>query len=138
MPNIDALHLRAEHWQQIAGHLSACLPEEACGLIAGSGDTTDLVIPVENRLHSAARFQMDPQEQWQAFRAIEEHGYNLLAIYHSHPQGPQEPSETDLEEFAYPGVISIICVPSDGSWWARAYFSEHGGYNEVTLSVLYR
>jgi proteasome lid subunit RPN8/RPN11 len=127
-------------WQEIQAHALACLPEEACGLLGGAlgADGTAravLAMPVENILHSPVRFRMEPLAQLRAMQAIEAAGLDLLAIFHSHPNGPQKPSPTDLAEFAYPGVLSLILFPmlnssllasgtpvsSPPAWRARAF-----------------
>jgi proteasome lid subunit RPN8/RPN11 len=38
----------------------------------------------------------------------EDAGLELLAIYHSHPQGPEGPSETDIAMATYPEATYII------------------------------
>lgn len=103
-------------WHEITAHLQRCLPEEGCGLLGGqlspAGDAlVSLVLPVENILHSPTRFRMQPAAQVHAILALEALGLELLAIFHSHPRGPQLPSPTDRAEFAYPGVLSLILYP---------------------------
>jgi proteasome lid subunit RPN8/RPN11 len=131
--------------QAMLDHTAACLPEEACGLFGGRITTDGLVfhaecwLPVENALHSPVRFRMDPTAQLDGFRAIEEAGLELVAFFHSHPHGPNHPSPTDLGEFAYPGVLSLIVSPAaaDG-WQARAYqiegvLSPMAAFSEVEI-----
>ena len=65
---------------------------------------------------------MDAQEQIEAFLEMEKDDQEMLAIYHSHPTGPEIPSETDRAEFAYPGVITLIWFPKDDTWDCRAYW----------------
>ena len=47
-------------------------PEEACGLLAGEVEggfyKTHMVLPITNYLHSHTSFQLDPQEQLDAFK----------------------------------------------------------------------
>lgn len=117
----------------VVKHLAACLPEEGCGLLAGRGGLCSLVVPVENELHSPTAFRMNPQEQLQAFLRIEDKGLELLAIFHSHPRGPQAPSPTDLAEFAYPEALSIIAVPVDGAWTLRGFRLNGHGFTEIEL-----
>ena len=33
-----ALKLKRDHWDMMLEHVRACLPEEACGLLAGDGE----------------------------------------------------------------------------------------------------
>ena len=96
-------------------HCLTCLPEEACGMLGGAFSAgpggpaiAQVALPVTNALHSPVRFRMDPHEQLKAFNRLDEQGLDLVAIFHSHPTGPEHPSLTDLAEFAYPGVFSLI------------------------------
>ena len=118
-------------WQEITAHVQQCLPEEGCGLLGGTlsadgGGSVSAVLPVENALHSRVRYRMEPSAQLQAFFTLEERGLEMLAIFHSHPQGPEHPSPTDLSEFAYPGVLMLILYlpgahQSARDWLGRAY-----------------
>lgn len=119
---------------EMLAHLANCLPEEGCGVLGGSQASVSLVRPVSNDLHSPTAFRMAPQEQLQAFLELDKAGLDLLAIFHSHPNGPQVPSETDLAQFAYPGVLAVICVPVDGGWIVRGFVMDADRVTEVTLS----
>jgi proteasome lid subunit RPN8/RPN11 len=66
------------------------------------------VYPVGNILQSPTAYEMDPRQQVEAMLALEAAGWQLLAIYHSHPQGPELPSATDIALALYPGVAHII------------------------------
>jgi proteasome lid subunit RPN8/RPN11 len=96
---------------QIILHIESCLPEEACGMVGGLEGTARRVIPIENELHSPVRFRMAALAQLHGFDQIEEQGWDLMAIFHSHPQGPPNPSPTDIAEFYYPGTTVIIASP---------------------------
>lgn len=120
------LQLTRAQLDLICAHATTCLPEESCGLIGGSGGIAQRILPITNRLHSPVRFTMDPREQLAAFQLFDREGLDLLAIWHSHPNGPQRPSPTDLAEFAYPGVLYIILSPDERelkwqTWLARAF-----------------
>lgn len=116
-------------------HLAACLPEEGCGLLAGRDGLCSLVFTVENELRSPVAFRMNPQEQLQAFLRMEEDELDLLAIFHSHPRGPQTPSPTDVAEFAYPDTVTIIAVPKDGEWTLRGFRLDGSGFMEIELII---
>lgn len=109
-------------------------PIEACGLLAGKDQHALSVIPISNMLDSPIRFRMDALEQLRAFEQMERDGLDLVAIYHSHPAGPIEPSPTDVAEAAYP-VINIIWAPAIGEWQARGFWIENGQAVEVALSI---
>jgi proteasome lid subunit RPN8/RPN11 len=118
--------------QDVTSHL----PEEACGLVSGKDACSVSVFPVENILHSPVRFRMEPYAQLQAFEEIEEQGLELLAIYHSHPNGPPVPSPTDLTEFAYPGTITLIFSPVNGAWICRGFLLEGGNFREIPVYLI--
>jgi proteasome lid subunit RPN8/RPN11 len=125
--------LSDRHWQIICSHVEACLPEEACGLLAGTGSRVLQVIPVENSIHSEIRYRMDPVEQLRAFQFIEEQGLELIAIFHSHPQGPDRISQTDIAEAYYPETATIIFYPQGREWQARAYKINQSQASEIPL-----
>ena len=110
-------------------------PEEACGLIAGKGNQALEVIAVPNLLHSSVRFRMDPPDQWAAFKRMEEQGQELIGIYHSHPAGPDGPSQTDIQEAFYPEAASLIWSPVQGSWRCRAYRIVSGAVQEIPVAI---
>jgi proteasome lid subunit RPN8/RPN11 len=120
--------LSSTQYQAMLSHVLDCLPEEGCGLVGGVWETEGVVarevLPVENALHSPVRFRMTPEDQLKAFYWLEENELELVAIYHSHPTGPQHPSPTDLAEFAYPGTLVLIWSPGHAGWHLRGYRME--------------
>jgi len=116
-------------------HVTRHLPLEACGLLAGTDQRVEKVIGVRNQAQSPVRFVMDPHEQLRAFDWIESHGLDLLAIFHSHPAGPETASATDIREAAYE-VVHVIWSRSGGGWGARGFWIENGQASEVTLRVV--
>ena len=77
---------------KIISNLEKHLPEEACGLITGKGNLARHHFSITNGLHSPYRFQMDGSEMLNVFEWSEKHDQMLLGIYHSHPNGPENPS----------------------------------------------
>ncbi len=132
----DGLLLSLEHWQQMLQHIRTCLPEEACGLIGGIENQAVLIFPIENEFHSPVRFRMKPEEQLTVFLTLEQNGLDLIGIYHSHPTGPDFPSETDRSEFAYPGTAYLIWYPLDADWKVRAYQMYDEQFIKIPLKVI--
>ena len=102
----------------------AKMPEEACGLVAGKGNHARLVLPVTNVLHEAFRFRMDPEEELKAFISVEEKGWEILAVYHSHPNGIDHPSPSDFEQLTFPGIIYLIWYQNMNEWRCRGYMMQ--------------
>ena len=132
---MDELMLSLEHRQQMLLHVHSCLPEEACGLIAGKQNRAALIIPIENELHSPVRFRMKPEQQLNGFLTLEQAGLDLIGIYHSHPTGPDFPSETDRLEFAYPGTVYLIASFNGMEWKIRGYQMNDKKVIEIPLMV---
>ena len=132
---ITKIHMKRMHWDAMKRHVTACLPEEACGLLSGVGYIVQEVIPITNELHSSTRFLMDPKEQLKAMLRMDEQGYQMVGIYHSHTQGFEGPSETDLKESSYPGVAYLIWSSLDDVWQCRAYLLADDEPTEIAILI---
>src|SRR5690606_34735006 len=94
-------------------HARARPGEEVCGLLGAKDGAFTSFHPVTNVADDRARrFLMDARGQIDAMRRMREDGEELLGIFHSHPQGPGEPSAEDLAMAAYPGTIYFIAAPA--------------------------
>lgn len=124
-----------DQWQEMLDHVHQQIPLEACGLLAGTNDRVEKIIPVRNQAQSPVRFVMDPHEQLKAFDWIESSGRHLLGIFHSHPAGPESLSHTDIAEAAYE-VIHIVWSRKESQWQARGFWIENGRASEVPLQIV--
>lgn len=102
------LHMLKRDYAALLAALRDVLPEEGCGLLGGRNGRVLRTIPVTNIHHSATRYAMEPAEQVRGMLALEAAELTLLAIYHSHPQGPAAPSATDLAHWHYPDAAQLI------------------------------
>jgi proteasome lid subunit RPN8/RPN11 len=119
-------------------HLLAVYPEEGCGLLAGysSDGVATAVYPIENIASTPqTRFLMAPQSQLDAFLDIETAELDLLAIYHSHPHGPDTPSATDMAQAYYPDLTQIIVSLAQTRPGARAFRVTQTDFHEIVLLV---
>ena len=93
----------------VIAHARRESPREACGVLAGERQRVRRVYRLHNvATEPASRYLADPVEQLQAFHDLEGCGWELLAIYHSHPCSPAWPSPTDLELAYYPEARYVI------------------------------
>jgi proteasome lid subunit RPN8/RPN11 len=129
---VTKLILTREAWQAMRRHISRRAPLEACGLLAGMNDRVESTYGIPNAERSPVRFRMEPRAQWRAFQRMEAAGLELVGIYHSHPKGPDRPSQTDIDENMYP-VVQIIWFRENGIWRARGYNIEAGNTVEIAL-----
>jgi proteasome lid subunit RPN8/RPN11 len=121
---------------QLIAHLQSVYPEEGCGLLAGSNGQVSQQYPIENILHSQTAYEMDALQQVNTMLAIEARDEALLAIYHSHPNSPAFPSETDIALAYYPEALSLIVSLTDrAAPIIRAFQIKDGLVFEVPLII---
>jgi proteasome lid subunit RPN8/RPN11 len=99
---------------EMVAHAREDLPNECCGMVGGADGEASVVIPVINSAASPLRFEMDPQGQYNALKAIEDAGKEMLAIYHSHTKSAAYPSQTDVNQAVnWPDAIWVIVSLED-------------------------
>lgn len=122
-------------YREMVEHVQLNLPEEACGILAGRDALVEKILLVTNQAHSPVRFYMEPLALFRALEWIDSAEMDIIAIFHSHPQGPQEPSETDIKEFLYEGSATIILSPGQEGWNVRGFDIRDGRYEEIELII---
>jgi proteasome lid subunit RPN8/RPN11 len=133
MINDRKIIIHPELIDEMRDHVRQCSPEEGCGILAGNERIASKIYRITNALHSPIRFQMDANEQVKAFLEIESLGLEIIAIYHSHPEGPSIPSETDLAEYAYPDVVSIVWFKINDEWNYKAYMLDEKHFEDISV-----
>lgn len=95
--------IKKTDYEKIITHAKNCLPEEACGLIAGREENgvkyIEEVYFLENTDHSNEHFNISPQDQLKAIKDMRSKGLTPLGNWHSHPESPSRPSEEDKRLF---------------------------------------
>jgi proteasome lid subunit RPN8/RPN11 len=66
---------------------------------------------------------------------MEAAGLDLAAIFHSHPNGPAEPSATDVAQAYYPEAAYLILSPAAAGWQGRAFTIADGRVTEMPVRV---
>jgi proteasome lid subunit RPN8/RPN11 len=92
----------------IVAQAKAELPNEACGLLAGAGDTVRRHYPLINTDHSPEHFSFDPKEQFITLKEARKEGWKIIANYHSHPSTPARPSDEDIRLAYDPNIVYVI------------------------------
>jgi proteasome lid subunit RPN8/RPN11 len=132
---MDELRLPSSLLEEMIAQAEAQYPEEACGLISGRDGVADSLYPVENIHHSPVAYEMEPLGQVRAMLAIEAGGLDLLAIYHSHPDGPARPSATDVALAYYPDSAYVIISLADRERPSvRAFMIQEGQVTEIAVA----
>lgn len=94
------LHVSAMIMKQIGEHAIACYPEEACGLLVGSGATNTVLEfhPTENTAKSARVYTINAREHLIIEREAENAGLEVIGVIHSHTHTEAYPSGTDVAQ----------------------------------------
>ena len=100
-------------YQDIVDHGLREFPNEACGLIAAKEGILTRVYAMTNVDASPVSYRLDPKEQLKVFNDIEERGWELWGIYHSHTHSQAYPSETDRRQAFYPEARYLIVSLED-------------------------
>jgi proteasome lid subunit RPN8/RPN11 len=131
------IQLRIEDWGAMYEDVTRRAKVEACGLVAGVGGVSAAVRAIPNIHNSPYRFEMEPSAQVSAQLEFYASGWDLLAIYHSHPVGDAFPSETDVRAVAYPDVVYLIWARDEhGAWFCRGYWLGTGDIVPVVLGIV--
>ena len=108
------LHISEVHLRAIEAYAEAHYPEEAAGLILGdeAGEKREAreILPLPNRREAGERghrYEIDPLETLAAENQADALGLKVIGVFHSHPDHPAAPSQTDLH-FAVPWYSYLI------------------------------
>ncbi len=126
-PMASRLNLPQALLEQIDEHALAEYPDECCGLLLGrstdGGNEVVRLHPVDNQRQDAAhhRYLIAPEDYLRAERQAFQLGIDLVGVYHSHPDHPAFPSETDLVQ-AWPNLAYLIVSVLKGAVEQRRSF----------------
>lgn len=132
--------------RQVVDAAEAAYPQEACGLLAGRqhpNGTVEILRahPSANLGRAPDRFEIDPRLWVDLARALGKGSTKVIGLYHSHPDGPAQPSAVDLEAAWGEELIWLIVSVArrdDGGGQAihvTAHILDHGGrqFRELPL-----
>jgi [CysO sulfur-carrier protein]-S-L-cysteine hydrolase len=121
---------------ELIQHARDDLPNECCGIVASENGAAVKVFRASNAEASPVRYSLDPREQYRITMEIEDQGWELGAIYHSHTRSEPYPSQTDVNLAFYPDAIYVIVSlrkPDDPE--VRAFRIADERIEEVQLAV---
>ena len=128
-------------YDEIIKYAKEHLPEEACGLIAGSEDeegnrVIEKLYFLENIDHTNDHFTLDPKDQMQAIKDMRSLGLKQLGNWHSHPESPSRPSEEDIRlSFDSKASYMILSLMAENPV-LNSYHVENGGYEKEDLRII--
>jgi desampylase len=111
---------------------------ECCGLLAGQGGIITHVFPAENVASDPARnYEIAPSEIIRLMREFRAAGLEFLGIYHSHPDGENQPSSRDLELAYYSEEAYFIVSPRpDAPKPVRAFSIRDRRATELKIEIV--
>lgn len=127
--------LRAE----LQTHVRAGYPCETCGLLLGrrSNGQRDVsrVLPARNlnQERSLDRYELDPKDYLAADREARASGEEIVGIWHSHPDHPAQPSDTDLAAAWPEWSYLIVSVSAEGVLDLRSWRLSKDGFAEEDI-----
>lgn len=117
-------------------HATRELRRECCGLLAGSNGVITRAFSATNVAREPSKnYEIAPEELFRLMREIRAAGLELMGIYHSHPNGNNEPSPRDIERAYYSDVAYFILSPQATAAAARAFAIRDGCVNESKIEI---
>jgi proteasome lid subunit RPN8/RPN11 len=99
---------------EVVAHCLQGRPNEACGILGTRNGEVVGVFPMTNSAASPVRYALDPREQLAVYNALEDQGYELGGVFHSHTRTEAYPSPTDVrlasEDVPYV-ILSLVTDP---------------------------
>ncbi len=150
----EAVHVRAEILERMLQEARREPGQECCGLLGGTGGVITTIFPARNALASGAgaisrtfpagkalagarAYEIAAGELFRIFREMRDAGLQHLGIYHSHPEGDNQPSPSDIERAYYPEAAYFILSPQpDAPRPARAFTIRDGKVTELRIEMV--
>ena len=130
----------------IVGQARAEYPNEACGIVTGTGPAAAggaplAYEPARNRAASPYRYEIHPEDLYRIHLATEDDDHVFWAIVHSHVKSPAVPSPTDVGLALYPDALYVLVslvaeqAGPEGEPPLRAWRIVDGVVHEVGLEI---
>lgn len=116
---------------------AAAVPEEACGLLFGTGERIDRASVAANVAADPRRhFEIDPAALFAALKAVRAGGERIVGYWHSHPSGNTRPSRTDAAMAAGDGRLWLIAGYTGVALWrAVEAGAVHDRFDPLEISI---
>ena len=113
-----SVEISREALENMINDLEGAYPDEGCGFLFGRDEVVRNIVEARKVVNSKEgdkrrRFEVQPIDYMKAELYADENNLQLVGIYHSHPNHPARPSETDLKQ-AFPVFSYIIVSVNDG------------------------
>ena len=137
--------MTAEHSASLLAHALDGYPFEVCGVLVGRAEDRSVrrVVRVANQEQEEprVRYVIAPEDLLRIQKEARAGGDEILGFYHSHPDHPARPSETDRRiaaEGLSDGVIHVVVAVDGGQRATPAawvFRDARGGFEPEPLEV---
>jgi len=104
-------------------------------LLAGRAGVILRIFPAVNiAAHPATNYEIAPAEVCAFMRQMRAEKLDFLGIYHSHPNGKNEPSPRDIER-AYYSEAAYFIVSRQENPAVRAFAIKDGNVQELKIEI---
>lgn len=118
---------------ELIAHAEEEAPNECCGYARGRDGELERTFRAQNPRRSPYGYELDSKSLLAA-NDFDDEGYQV-AIYHSHPRSPAEPSQTDINLATYPHWTYLIVSLADEPH-VRAWRIADGKVDEEPIEVV--
>ena len=131
--------IKKQDVEEMISYAREKLPQEACGLIAGSDYGDERVIEKVYYLTNIdEHFSLEPKEQLQAVKDMRARGLKPIGNWHSHPESPSRPSHED-KRLAYDSKASYLILSlMEKEAVLNSFHVENGETEKESLEILNR
>ena len=132
----DMLNINEKYAKEMVTHALEDDPNECCGILAGKDGEVLKLYRMNNIEASPYRYRMDPKELLNVYREIDDGGWDIVAIYHSHTHSEAYPSATDVRLATWPESRYILVSLLDKeNPPIRAFHIEDGTVTEEDVII---
>jgi proteasome lid subunit RPN8/RPN11 len=122
-------------WDELVAHAREEKPNECCGYLKLEDGSVAQVFRSENERGSPYGYELGFDALMGA-NDLDDEGFGV-AIYHSHPRSPAEPSQTDINLAQYPDWLQlIVSLEDDDDPRVRAWKIADGSVEEQAIDLV--
>lgn len=129
-----------EHMEQLFKQAADELPNECCGILAGSKENGSILVtevfPMENLDKSPEHFSIEPRALFSLHKELRSRGLTMLGNYHSHPATPARPSAEDIKLAYDPDAVYVIISLKEEVPVIKAFEIREGVYQELPVALV--
>ena len=130
------IRIRNDALKLVMEHAARAPQRECCGLLGGrDGAITQAFAATNAAADPAKNYEIAPEELFRLMREMRAAGLVLMGVYHSHPNGNNEPSPRDIERAYYPEAACFILTAQPRPAPIRAFTIRDGLADELEIVV---